>query len=42
LTFLELKWNSIYVYDEESSTPMIRVLIYEVFFKRQINEQALV
>jgi len=31
-----------FIYDEETSTPMTRVLIYEVFFKREIYEQPLV
>jgi hypothetical protein len=29
------------VYDEKSSTPMTRVLYYNVFLKTEINEQAL-
>jgi hypothetical protein len=34
-------WNGRYGH-EESSTPMTRVLMCEVFFKKEINEQALV
>jgi hypothetical protein len=31
-----------YVYDEKPSTPITRVLYYNVFLKKEINEQALV